>query len=230
MNASQVQLFLRLVPPSPGIVSLRISIQEVAEVRRAGAKDVPALAEMLARAFRNDAVANYLFPEAIKRERSLVPFFSLQLSHVYLPRGEVYTTRERNTAALWIGPDPVAVKLWDVLAHLVSLPMLGTRLPAIRRMTRFLMRCHPSAPHYYLGTLGTEPAAQRQGLASEVLRPVLKQCDARGLLAYLECSTPEARALYERHGFSVSEQVRVPVAGPTLWLMQRVPKVASKIA
>ncbi|MDP9345553.1 MAG: GNAT family N-acetyltransferase, partial [Actinomycetota bacterium] len=46
----------------------------------------------------------------------------------------------------------------------------------------------------------------------------------QGLPAYLEASSPRNRALYERHGFSVTEELKLPRNGPPLWLMWRDPR------
>jgi hypothetical protein len=48
--------------------------------------------------------------------------------------------------------------------------------------------------------------------------PILSRCDEHGLPAYLEASSPRNRALYERHGFAVVEEMRLPRGGPALGL------------
>jgi GNAT superfamily N-acetyltransferase len=82
---------------------------------------------------------------------------------------------------------------------------------------------HPTEPHYYLAVVGVEPAWQGQGLGSALMQPALQRCDAEGVGAYLEASTRMSRALYERHGFSVIDEVRLP-EGPPLWPMWREPR------
>jgi hypothetical protein len=41
--------------------------------------------------------------------------------------------------------------------------------------------------------------------------------------AYLEASTPRNRALYERHGFTVTEEFVLGKGSPPLWRMWREP-------
>ena len=82
-------------------------------------------------------------------------------------------------------------------------------------------RRHPlRAPRWYLSVLGTDPVAQRQGLGSAVLRPVLEQCEADGIGAYLESSKERNIDLYARHGFRVSGELRLP-RGQRVWPMWR---------
>ena len=80
---------------------------------------------------------------------------------------------------------------------------------------------HPSEPHWYLEGLGTHPDWQRRGLASAVLDPVLEQCDADRLPAYLETQRETNVPFYRRHGFEVIGTKQLPDGGPNMWLMWR---------
>lgn len=94
--------------------------------------------------------------------------------------------------------------------------MVGLALTNIERK-------HPSNPeHWYLAVVGTDPAAQGQGLASKVLSPVLDQCDRDGVAAYLESSKESNIAYYSRLGFRVTAEHRLP-RGPSVWAMWREP-------
>lgn len=190
------------------------------ELRRAGPQDVAGVASMLARAFVDDPVASHLFPPAGSRERALRRFFQIQLRQNYLRRGEVWVEDRLRCSALWMPPKPRSSGLDEVRLRLALLPALGGRLGAARRLARLLTARHPRIPHWYLGTLGTDPAHRRQGLATAVLEPVLRRCDVSGTAAYLESSREENVAFYAGQGFEVIGEVAVP-EGPTLWLMWR---------
>jgi len=96
--------------------------------------------------------------------------------------------------------------------------------PRFLRLLALVESKHPGErPHWYLPALGVEPRSQGRGLGSRLMFPVLERCDLQGLPAYLEASSPRNRALYERHGFEVSEELRLPGDGPPLWLMWREP-------
>jgi ribosomal protein S18 acetylase RimI-like enzyme len=196
----------------------------VIPVRRARPEDVPALAASLARAFFADPVAGYLFPDPDHRREALPRFFTLQLAHNYLARGEVYTTDARIAASLWMPPRARPPRLRDRFAHLLFAPTLGDRLATTRHLTQLLESHHPVVPHYYLGTIGTDPDYQSRGIASALLAPVLERCDVESLPAYLECSREENVAFYEHRGFDVQQQLAAPDEGPLLWLMWREPK------
>ncbi|HVC26411.1 MAG TPA: GNAT family N-acetyltransferase [Acidimicrobiales bacterium] len=195
-------------------------------VRRAGPDDVATIASLLSRAFVEDPVASYIFSDDASRERRLRRFFELQLRHNYLVRGEVYVLDARLSAAMWMPPSPQDARGRDVIAHFGLVPLLGARFLATRRLSLMLASHHPKLRHYYLGTIGTDPAHQGRGAGSLLLAPVLHRCDALGLPAYLECSREENVAFYARHGFVVSERVEAPDGGPSLWLMWRAPRPA----
>jgi hypothetical protein len=54
------------------------------------------------------------------------------------------------------------------------------------------------------------------------MRPVLERCDRERLPAYLEASSSRSAACYERSGFAIQEEARIP-GGPTILLMWRPP-------
>ena len=83
-------------------------------------------------------------------------------------------------------------------------------------------RHHPDGEHLYLSVLGVDPARQGAGVGSALLAPGLELCDRDGLAAYLETGKERNIAFYARHGFKVTEQLRLP-AGPPVWLMRRDP-------
>ena len=74
---------------------------------------------------------------------------------------------------------------------------------------------HPDEPHWYLPVTGVDPSHQGRGHGSAMLRAALARCDADGLVAYLESSSPANLPLYERHGFEVTGEVQAPGAPVT---------------
>jgi GNAT superfamily N-acetyltransferase len=178
------------------------------------------LAKTLARAFFDDPVMMWAFPDDAKRLQGAEHAFGLHLGH-WLQFDEVYTEDGLRAAALWGTP-----------GHWEFPPLLGIRLfmtagiTAVPRLVRGFSKIekgHPHAPHHYLAVLGTDPSAQGQGLGTAVLKPVLDRCDADGVAAYLESSKERNVAYYARHGFKVTQELDVPGGGPRIWLMWRDP-------
>lgn len=193
-------------------------------VRPAQLADVRAIRAMLARAFDDDPVSRYLFPSDRRRPGGLRRFFGLQMRRDLLAHGGVYTTDGCLGAALWAPPGkPPPSRLRAFLTVVPVVPyVMGATL---RRSLRFLAQVeaiHPHEPHWYLETLGTEPARQGHGIGSAVLQPVLRQADAAGVRAYLESSKWENVPFYRRHGFEVTQEVHLE-DGPSIWAMWRDP-------
>ena len=60
-------------------------------------------------------------------------------------------------------------------------------------------------------------------IGSALLHEVLDRADREHLPAYLEATSPRNRALYERHGFEVTGELRCADC-PPLWAMWRAPR------
>ncbi len=82
-----------------------------------------------------------------------------------------------------------------------------------------------SAPHWYLGALGVDPAHQRMGIGARLLLPVLAKADAEGQACFLETQTEDNVRFYERQGFEVANAGEVPGTGMKMWAMLRQPGV-----
>jgi GNAT superfamily N-acetyltransferase len=193
-------------------------------VRKADAADVRETANALARAFYDDPVMNWFFPNN-RRMRRLEQGFTVFLDGIYLRYGETYTIDGRAGGALWAPPGK-----WHVgpLGQLRLLPRMtgafGRDLPKLMRGITFIESKHPHEPHYYLAVLGVEPESQGRGLGGALMRPVLERCDRERMAAYLEASSERSRALYLRNGFEVVEEIHLPGGGPPAWRMWREPR------
>jgi GNAT superfamily N-acetyltransferase len=190
-------------------------------VRRARREDFRPLAAMLARAFYDDPVTSWFYPNPRRRLARATRFFGIRLRQL-AGQELIFTTEDHSGAALWTQPGR-----WreDLRQSLMLLPMLPVLLPRIVRSTRAVReieRRHPVVPHYYLSVLGTEPRQQGGGIGSALLAVVLHRCDVEGVGAYLESSKQSNVDFYIGHGFSVTDRVELP-DGPSLWFMWREP-------
>ncbi len=194
-------------------------------LRRVTEADLPALSTVLARAFLDDPVAGWAFPVERLRMKALERFQGTRMRQL-LGEQEVWTDSDRRCAALWAPPGRWKMSLGEVAAMVPAFmhPRLIWRMPIAAVGWEKLEQRHPhEPPHWYLAVLGTDPSAQGQGLGSAVMGPVLERCDADGVGAYLESSKESNIAFYSRHGFQVTEEIRL-VAGPPMWKMWRDPR------
>ena len=195
----------------------------VSDVRRLVPADVTGISEVLARAFYDDPAVEYVFPNSRTRHKTLRRFFAFQLRHTFIPRGECYTTEGLHGGCLWMPPNPVGPGMRELLQLVPLVAILKTRLPATLRMLTLMEAHHPRTPHYYLGSIGTDPPWQGKGIGSAIMQPVLERCDEEGMPAYLESSKERNIPFYMRHGFEVSAELRSEDGGLVLWSMWREP-------
>ena len=195
----------------------------VCEVHLVRPEEVPVVTASLVRAFWDDPMLTYMFPNSRTRRRAMSRFFSIQLRESPKRSGLAYTTEGCHSTALWIPPRTGPPTVRDALSQIPTLLTLGRRAGATLRLVRLVEARHPKLPHYYLGGLGTDPQWQGRGLGSAVIKPVLAICDRDALPAYLESSKESNLGFYRRHGFEVTDEVSVPDGSVRLWLMWREP-------
>ena len=195
-------------------------------VRKAGRDDVAAMVDVLARAFDDDPVINWFVRQDADRATGFRRFFEVAVRELTLPLGEVYTTAEPGGAALWAPPGTWELDPGNLEALLPDLTAAfgEARLERSLEGMAALDAVHPDEPHFYLLLLGVAPDRQNRGIGSALLQAVLRRCDEQGVPAYLEATSPRNVALYERHGFVVTDTLHLPGGGPPLWPMWRAPR------
>lgn len=201
----------------------RAPAREHPELRPATGEDVRRLKAVLGEAFFEDPVINWLMPEDAKRQVRLHRFFAIELRHMALARGRVWTTSDLAGAALSLPPG-----LWraPLRATLLEGTAFGAHVSRAARLGAAMERSHVREPHYYVRDIGVLPAMQGKGLGRALLRPTLERCDREGLPAYLEASSERNAALYERLGFRLTSELSVG-GSPPLRLMLRPPQPAA---
>ncbi len=190
----------------------------------AGPLDVRSVAQTLAQAFREDPVFDWLLASDPKRVQILSRYFELFLRKVWIEQQETYTTVDTVAAAVWSPPRRWHISVRTLLGMgPASVSVFGRHLPRVMRALALVESKHPREPHHYLAFVGVDPQWQGRGLGSAVLAPILERCDRETTPAYLEASTPRNRALYERHGFAVTEEFTFARSAPPMWRMWRKP-------
>ncbi|MDS1272101.1 GNAT family N-acetyltransferase [Lipingzhangella sp. LS1_29] len=197
------------------------------QVRAAHRADTAAVVRTLTRAFHDDPVFRWLFPDDATRRRDTARFFAIYagLDHVPAGRCEVAVTEPSTGtvrgAAIWHSPKDrraAPLELLRTAPHYLSL--FHRRLPRVVRALAHVERQAPAQPHWYLADIGTDPAARGQGVGSALLRSGLARADAERMPTYLESSSVDNIAFYERFGFELCGEI-TGTDYPTMYRMWR---------
>jgi ribosomal protein S18 acetylase RimI-like enzyme len=188
------------------------------------AADVGPVAAAMARAFLDDPLQEWIFPDVDSRPEQLVRMFDLQIRHSSLPLGESYVDESLACAAFWSPPGHVPADDEAAMAMTPLVAIVGEAISRLRTAYRTMVDAHPKEPHFYLAGIGTEPRRQGQGLATAVLAPVLSRCDEESMPAYLESTKERNVGFYEHRGFRVRDTIAPSPGGPRLWRMWRDPR------
>lgn len=196
--------------------------------RLATAQDRDQLAAVLAQAFADDPVVRWVYgPPAAgargerqrRRERR---FFTWTLDRLG-GHDVTWTTEAAEGAAIWALPGRWRESPRELLSLCaITAPAVGLRGVRVLRGLGQVEARHPAEPHLYLAVLGVDPARQGAGLGSTLLAPGLALCDRDGIPAYLETATERNVDFYARHGFRVTDELRLP-SGPRVWCLWREP-------
>jgi ribosomal protein S18 acetylase RimI-like enzyme len=198
------------------------------QVRPARRTDVPALAQILGRAFRDDPVFSWLQPDPARRAAALPGFFGAMARHHFVAGGGVEIAGPEagvGAAAMWDPPGRWGQQPREQIAMLPAvIRAFRGRLGVARALAEEMKANHPEEPHWYLAMIGSDPAVRGGGFGAALMRSRLERCDAEGAPAYLESSNPDNLPYYMRFGFQVTGEIAMPGGGPPLWPMWREPR------
>ena len=184
-------------------------------------------AGMLTRAFWNYPISTYAYPDELVREKRL-PYFFQYILYYCIKYGEVYATSpEIEGVAAWLASDNFPMTIRKLLRS-IPLPLLfkldRKSMQQMKSFSDYIDAVHKRLTpfqHWFLQTIGVDPAYQGKGYASKLLRPMLVRIDKESLPCYLETIDAQDVPLYEHFGFKVIDESTVPETSLTNWAMLR---------
>ncbi len=195
------------------------------DVERLKPEDVPAAARTLARAFSwHEPWGPWALPGESVREERIYEIFHRDLSGRFIDEGECWTIGGGKSVAIWFPPKSQQTS--DALERRRSeeeFESFGAKADALRGGDKMISSMKPTAEHWYLDTIATEPELHGQGLGGRLLDHNLAIRDAAGDACALDTHTDENVAFYERRGFEVIAEDRLPGDGPRIIMMFRPP-------
>lgn len=206
------------------------------DLQVAESRDEAMIASVIDEAFLDDPFLAWLMPIDLVGREKRHRFWQLVVES-RPDRAHVVATSDGSAAALWHKPkldEPARAEAQkrndEQSAQSESLVMqfmkeqLGdlaeTRLQGMGKVGE----AHPEAPHWYLAAIGTRVAAQGRGRGAALMAPILRDCDTRGIPAYLESSNPRNLPFYFRHGFEAIGELVMPDKAASMTAMWREPR------
>lgn len=199
------------------------------KIRPAEAGDAGAMGDLMGRAFQDDPVSMFIFPDAQVRAKLQPGFFGVFVDQA-IAGGRAQVAEVPSGVCgvtLWFDVDP-DVPSEDDPAELgrVMTSVIGDHASSRFAVLDELMgQHHPHhQAHGYLAFVAVDPLRQGQGVGAALISARLEEMDADGHAAYLEASCERNAALYERLGFARMEKTLDLPSGPSLYPMWRDPR------
>ena len=190
------------------------------------------VATTLAQAFAHDPLMCSFFP--YEQNSSALSYYTFRflISHS-LANGEVTLAHANDQivgAALWLASENAEHTLMDEIRHggIAMLDKQGVK--AILRQIRAsaqMQQLHETlinAPHYYLYILGLIEEARGQGLATQLITPMLERADLEQKSCYLDTHNEANINLYRHYGFEVVHEGAMKGLKVRHWVMIRQPR------
>lgn len=196
------------------------------QVRAAREAEKDDVAAILHAAFIDEPGLNCWLRQDHAKERARARFFGAVVRDAVHPRRALWVAEAEGRqlgAAIWLAPGDKAYDLtpWQQIAFaplMLSVAGFGGMKRAFA-IADMLETRHPKVPHAHLAYLGVRPEAQGAGVGSALLKATLAALDGRRETAYLETTTARNVALYQRHGFEVTD--RFDAFDAPFWTMAR---------
>jgi ribosomal protein S18 acetylase RimI-like enzyme len=168
---------------------------------------------VLVAAFASDPTVRYVCDaESDAFERRLHALYA-SLVRLHLQSGEprLGVVHDGSLVAVCHLLRPAArMPLWAETMHALRLAWRLGPAALVRgaRFARAVGRCHPATPHYYVVSIGVDPACQGHGHGGVLLRAIHERSDADPASAGVALDTQNSRnvTLYERFGYRVTRE------------------------
>ena len=190
----------------------------IPKIVKATTEDLERVKGVLKLGFASDALLRWVFPDSSAFLKSFDVWME-EFSKIAFKNNTVYSETNFYGSSLWHPPGAeFDVTVLEPTFEFIPLD----RIEVVANFFEEFEKYHPE-DSWYLAFIAVDPAQQRKGIGSFLLKEALQMIDERGDRAYLEASNEQNKALYERHGFVEIGKVQIKDS-PTAYPMIRDPQ------
>ena len=184
-------------------------------------------AEIFSRAFEEDPLLRWFFPESSSRKEMSFSYFKFRIKFGVL-FGEVYATSQKlEGLAIWFPSKKMDMTYWRMIKSggMKLLKELGVgtvqRMMSIGNFVSHLHHRQINFSHWYLTPMGVDPDYQGKGYASRLMRSMLRRLDDERLHCFLETQNENNIEIYKHYGFKIVGKTTIPKTNLEHWSMLR---------
>jgi ribosomal protein S18 acetylase RimI-like enzyme len=184
----------------------------------ATAGDKALIVDILSEAFLENKSVNYLVPQDRKRRDRLRKLIEYSFD-ICRQSGKAVLSDDRKACALLIFPErkKTTLKTIGLMVDLIRNSIgVGNIIKAARRESRIAAR-HPQGSLYHLWFIGVSPEDQGKGSGGRLLKEIQQEAGTLNRTVVLETSTLQNLPWYEKHGFTIYDQLEFTY---TLYLLK----------
>ncbi len=198
-------------------------------------EQIETASKVLARAFQNDPLFAYSFPEpnTSNSKNAIHCEFMILIGIV---SGEVFITSDNiEGVAVW-HPHGIKNQLINkpskeifkrmrrVRKEDISDPHVFKMMMVVEEIANSVQNEFVNFPHWYLSIIGVDPDYQGMGYASKLLKMKLVEIDKQNLPCFLHTENEKNLQIYEHFGFELIKKVKIPNVDFYLYGMLRKKK------
>ena len=191
----------------------------------AAVTDLPAVIDDLAAAFAEDELFDWFLRDDQKRDIGRKTYFDAIVRHVAFGTARIERPAGGGAVAIWMPQGANAAASVSRDLQMLSAKLRATGHGRAQRLFALESTLNAQRPthvaHADLWFLGVRPERRGQGLGSALLKAGLDRLDRQNQAVHLQIANAAHLEFFQRHGFSVTNQVTVRPASPPIWGMWR---------
>ncbi len=190
-------------------------------------------AYVLGRAFQQDGMFTYVFPNEMARARHVPVIMKSGIRYGFtygqatVTQGVIHgvaVTAVRGRQGATTAKPGWTYKLRQLMTRLKYGRESWRRYQLASAAIRELHVRNISGPHWYLLLLGVSPQKQGTGLGGVLLKELLDRADRDNLAVYLDTFKRDNLSFYQKYGFEVKQQLSIDGGKAMAWAMVRLSK------